>query len=116
MMLAVTFFGDHRAQMLREEFVDPAELAQAIQQMTAGEKKRLPWLKLAKFGNKRSPKGSLRHDANVTALSGVEGDIDNGDFTLDEAVESPVTTISVSLPTRRPATPRNIPGSAFWPS
>lgn len=37
-----------------------------------------PLLKLAAFGAQYSAKGSLRHDANVTAVYGVEGDHDLG--------------------------------------
>ncbi len=32
--------------------------------------KALPWLKLARFGDLLSPKGSLRHDRNVLTIDG----------------------------------------------
>ncbi|MFC1795735.1 AAA family ATPase [Pseudomonadota bacterium] len=53
----------------------------------ADEKKALPLLKLARFGNTTSPKGSLRHDTNVTALTGCELDYDSGQVSMDEAAE-----------------------------
>ncbi|WP_167334670.1 AAA family ATPase [Sphingomonas parapaucimobilis] len=40
----------------------------------------LPWLKLARFGNTRSDKGSLRTNANMQAISGIELDYDDGDI------------------------------------
>ena len=47
----------------------------------------MPWLKLARLGQLRTDKGSLRHDANVIAVSGIEGDYDGGAVTVDEACE-----------------------------
>ena len=54
---------------------------------TAPSKPQLPWLKLARFGELRSDKGSLRHDANVLAISGIEADYDGEEMPFDEAVE-----------------------------
>jgi len=83
----VTFFTDYAAQSKREERVTLDELAEAIRRMSAGEKRRLPWLKFARFGDRRTEKNSLRHDANVISISGVEADFDAGDLGFDEAVE-----------------------------
>ena len=44
-----------------------------------------PLLKLAEFGDKRNASGSLRHDANVLMLHGVEGDYDGEKVTPEEA-------------------------------
>lgn len=44
-----------------------------------------PLIKLATFGNKLSPKGSLRHDANVLEVHGIEGDYDSGEIGIHEA-------------------------------
>jgi len=44
-------------------------------------------LKLATFGEVRSAKGSLRHDANVLQVFGIEGDYDAGVMTPAEAAE-----------------------------
>ena len=43
-----------------------------IQGARAREKARLPLLKLARFGSTSTSKGSLRHDANVVAVTGIE--------------------------------------------
>lgn len=46
-----------------------------------------PLIKLAVFGNTRSPKGMLRNDANVLAVSGVELDYDGETVGIDEAAQ-----------------------------
>ena len=84
--IPVTFFTDYAARLKREEAIAPHELARRIEEMVAPEKARLPWLKLARFGTVRSEKNSLRHDANVLAISGVEADYDGGEIGFDAAV------------------------------
>ncbi len=44
-----------------------------------------PLLKLATFGDLRTDRGSLRHDANVLQVYGVEADYDAGEVTPEEA-------------------------------
>jgi len=60
---------------------------QRIAEMVAPEKARLPWLKLGRFGQMRSDKNSLRHDANLLAITGIEADYDGEKISFDEAVE-----------------------------
>ena len=67
--------------------VTPEYLAARILDTTAKEKERLPWLKLARFGDKRTTQNSLRHDANVLAISGVEADYDGEVMTFGEAYD-----------------------------
>ena len=83
----VTFFDDIYAKSLHGEEMTLAELHDLIGNTVAPAKDRLPLLKLARFGTARSPAGSLRHDANVIAVSGCEGDYDGGEMPLDEARE-----------------------------
>lgn len=45
-----------------------------------------PLLKLASFGDKKSSKGSLRHNANVTEIHGVEGDYDGEVMSMEDAI------------------------------
>jgi hypothetical protein len=52
----------------------------------APTKSQLPWLKLALFGCIKTVRGCLRHDANVLAISGVEGDYDGGTTSFEDAV------------------------------
>ena len=53
----------------------------------AATKAETPWLKLAKFGTKRTAKNCLRHDANVTAVTGIECDYDDETISFEDAVE-----------------------------
>jgi hypothetical protein len=84
---SVTFFRDYAAQEKQEEIFSLPALAELIRNTTAPEKARLPWLKLARFGNARTEKGSLRHDRNVIACSGIEADYDGEELSFAEAVE-----------------------------
>lgn len=55
---------------------------------TAGEfpsKEKCPLIKLARFGDKRSTAGSLRHNANVMSITGIEGDYDGEVVTMQYA-------------------------------
>ncbi len=47
----------------------------------------MPWLKLASFGTAITAKGSLRHNANLLKIEGIEGDHDAGTMTLEEAAK-----------------------------
>jgi len=48
-------------------------------------KKSAPLIKLAKFGDNATTKGSLKHDANLIELWGIEGDYDDEVMFIDEA-------------------------------
>jgi hypothetical protein len=85
--IAVTFFDGHAATRKRERVLSCDALADMIRGTNAPEKNRLPWLKLARFGNAKSAKGSLRHDRNVIAITGIEADYDGEKVAFDEAVE-----------------------------
>jgi hypothetical protein len=52
---------------------------------TAQTEAQLPLLKLARFGSIRSEGGSLRHNANLQTISGIELDCDRGDVSFDAA-------------------------------
>ena len=84
--LHVTFFGDKFATTLTAERLTLSALCDRILVTTANTKAKLPWLKLAKFGNKRTNKNSLRHDANVISISGIETDYDGEETSFEEAV------------------------------
>ncbi len=85
--IPVTFFTSHAAMNKNEARYTMCELAQRIFVTTAQTKGELPWLKLARFGNHRTDKGSLRHDPNVLAVTGIEADCDDERVTVDEALE-----------------------------
>jgi putative DNA primase/helicase len=50
-------------------------------------KETLPLLKLARFGNRPTAKGSLRSDDNVEQISGIEGDYDGEQVSIETAAE-----------------------------
>ncbi len=85
--VTVTFFPTYAASTKREEACTLPALAERIRTTTASEKERLPWLKLARFGEAPSAANCLRHDENVVAITGVEADYDGGMATFDYAQE-----------------------------
>ena len=85
--IAVTFFRNYAATTKTEELYTPRALAERIRAVTAASKDRLPWLKLARFGNLRTDKNSLRNDKNLEGITGIEGDYDGGRVTFDEALK-----------------------------
>jgi putative DNA primase/helicase len=74
--IAVTFFSDEFATKKREAAVDLDALTNSIKHTSRPAKERLPWLKFARFGDVKTANGSLRHDANVNCLTGIEADYD----------------------------------------
>lgn len=83
--IRVTLFENFVATTKREIAVTLDELAARVLSTTAPAKKRLPWLTLAIFGDKRTGKNSLRHDGNLLAISGIEADYDGGAIAFDAA-------------------------------
>ena len=89
--ILITFFNDKFAEAKRQASLTPRALAKLIAETSAVAKDHLPWLKLAIFGDKRTPKtahskgNSLRHDANVTSVTGCELDYDAGKISFDDA-------------------------------
>ena len=84
--VTVTFIKDETGQDMHRVDMTLPQLAAHIGYQTAASKMELPWLKLALFGDKRSEKNSLRTNANVVQISGVEGDHDDGTLSFDDAV------------------------------
>jgi hypothetical protein len=82
----VTFYSDYAARRLTTDTLTLVDLAERIKNASARKKADLPWLKLARFGNTRTDKGSLRHDANVVEITGIELDYDDGQITIDAAL------------------------------
>jgi hypothetical protein len=89
--IAYTTFPNQFAKMLRRDTATLPQLAERIRGMQAKDKGGLPFIKLAVFGDLKTEKQCYRHDANITAISGVEGDydsvlIDGAPITFAEAV------------------------------
>ena len=84
-LIRTTFFRDKSAATLTAHAMSLEELRDLILRTSAAAKADLPWLKLATFGDKRSDKGSLRHDANVISISGIEADYDDEVISFNRA-------------------------------
>ena len=85
--ITITCFDGFAARNKTERRVAWSQLQHEILATTAPSKQELPWLKLARFGQDRTAKGSLRHDANVLAITGVEADYDKGGMAVQQAVD-----------------------------
>ncbi|HEX4918064.1 MAG TPA: hypothetical protein VFV43_09230 [Limnobacter sp.] len=81
-----TFFPNQSAMRceLRDQTLD--ELIETLKTAKESQiKSECPWIKLAVFGGHRTAKNSLRHDRNVVAITGVEGDYDGGQVSIEQA-------------------------------
>ena len=88
MMIHTSTFQDLKAGKIDAMDVSPEQLLSWFQNpMRAASKQSLRLLALRRFGDLRSEKGSLRHDANVLSVTGLVGDYDGGTVTIDQAVE-----------------------------
>lgn len=85
--LHFTRFKNVQAKERQEKTVTLRELAAAIPGRVAKSKDKLPLIKLATFGDVPTVHGSLRHDANMREVYGIEIDYDAGDLPPSEAVE-----------------------------
>ncbi|MBA4491885.1 AAA family ATPase [Paracoccus sp. S1E-3] len=84
--IVVSIFRDVKAQRIEAECLSLRQLQQRLTATTAPNKAALPLLKLGTFGDARTEKGnSLRHDANLLSVSGIEGDYDAGAVSPQEA-------------------------------
>lgn len=108
---SITFFRDFAAQTRRERVMALPELAELIRTTSAPSKERLPWLKLARFGNGRTKEGSLRSNANLIAISGIEADYDGKEIGVDRAVE---TAEKAGLLALIYTSPRHTPVEPRW--
>jgi len=108
--LTLTQFADATSKRQTRQSVTLRQFARLITTTRAPAKAALPWLKLAAFGNVPTPKGALRHDANLISVEGVEGDYDGGVITVSEAVErlraADLAGIVYTTPSHSPEAPR----------
>src|SRR5262249_14334458 len=84
--ITVTFFKDKSASSKDCEDLTLPDLRDRIAKTPAKTKSKLPWLKLAIFGDKPNKKGCLRYNANVLEVSGAEADYDSEQIAFDTAV------------------------------
>jgi hypothetical protein len=84
---AVTSFLNFAAAGKAEESLTIEILAGRTRKTARARKDQLPWLKLARFRELRTEKNSLRHDANVFEIAGIEADYGCKIMPASEAVE-----------------------------
>ena len=113
LMDAVTWtrFTDSGASNKREIAHEWRELVEHLRESGPYAAKSLcPWIKLARFGSLRSKKNSLRTNANVVEISGVEGDYDGEKVQPEQAVEllerAGVRAVVYTSPSHKPDAPR----------
>ena len=86
------------------------QLADVVQRTRADAKADLPWVKLATLGQQRTPKGSLRHNANLVSITGVELDADDETMQPEEAAAklraAGVAAMVYTSPSHTPFKPR----------
>lgn len=108
--LTITNFSSVGARRLTTRTASLRELAAIIQTQTAPAKNELPLLKLASFGEIRTPRRSLRHDANLLRIDGLEGDYDGGKIGVDEAIRlmsaAGLAAMVYTTPSHTPESPR----------
>jgi hypothetical protein len=108
--ISVTFFRDYAAQSKRTYEHSLRALMPMLRDTTAPSKAELPWLKLATFGDVRTQRGSLRHDENIAAVTGIEADYDGEAITVDRARQilsnAGIAAIIYTSPSHTEDTPR----------
>lgn len=108
--LRFTTFDDTSGCRMKVTTATLHELTDEIAQVKGGGKSDLPLLCLAIFGDRKSPKGSLRHKNNVTEITGAAIDYDGGAISVDKAIallsEAGIGGIVYETPSSTPEKPR----------
>lgn len=109
--LKLTRFPSRGAYQKKELTLSLADLARWIKDQRAASKDALPWLKLATFGPDLSRNNSLRHNANVRSVTGLEADYDGGTVTPEAARDAlKAAGVAALIYT----TPRHSPNAPRW--
>jgi hypothetical protein len=108
--MIVTFFDDYAAATKREEQLSGIDLANKILATSSNAKAKLPWLKCARFGDIRTDANSLRHNSNVVAITGLEGDYDGKVMSIEAAdkrlTDAGIEAIVYTSPSHTDAEPK----------
>ncbi|MBK1660751.1 DUF3987 domain-containing protein [Paracraurococcus ruber] len=107
----MTFFTSVEDTGALERTVTMEALVREIRNKSARKKEALPLGKLARFGDKLSPKGKMRRwNSNMVEIHGVELDYDAEVMAFDDAVEilsrANVGCIAYTTPSHTPDKPR----------
>lgn len=108
--LMLTTFPDALARTKSEQSASLREFTQRVHGPKARSKAQLPLLKLARFGDVPTTKGTLRNNANVLAIDGIEGDYDGEAVSIADAAEmlkiANLAAVIYSSPSHTPEKPR----------
>ena len=108
--VTITRFPSQRALAKKELDLSVRKLAGWIEGQKAASKDKLPWLKLATFGDAKSAKGCLRTNANVATITGLEADYDAGRIKPEAArarlAKAGVAALIYTTPNHTPDAPR----------
>jgi len=109
--LSVTEFkGTSALEKIEQSFTE-TDLAEFIANPPeAASKEQCRLIKLGRFGDKRTKKGSLRSDKNLLAVSGAEGDYDGEQVPMQEAAglcaQAGIRAMFYTSPSHTPEKPR----------
>jgi P4 family phage/plasmid primase-like protien len=108
--ITVTFFKNEFARFREQEDLTLPEIKERMEGTTRRSKEKLPYLKLATFGDLRSSEDCLRHDANVETISGIEFDYDDEEVSFEDGVArleaSGIRGLVTTTASHREAAPR----------
>lgn len=108
--LEITRFPDTRARSKKLIRTTLRDLTARLAKPLAAEKSRLPLLKLGAYGNDASEKGTLRHNANLRTIEGVEADYDGEVLSMARAAamldRAGLDAVLYTSPSHRPDAPR----------
>ena len=108
--LLATTFPTIQASRKRDVTFTLRQFKAMVLAAVADSKADLPWIKLGRFGNERTEKNSLRSNANMLTIDGIEGDYDGGRMTITEAAErlrkAGIAALLYESPSSTPARPR----------
>lgn len=85
--MAFTFFPNDFAFKKSERTFTLREFKAKVKRTTAEKKSDLPWFKVARFGDKKTDKGSYRSNANLKNFDAIETDYDKGKISIEEACD-----------------------------
>jgi putative DNA primase/helicase len=108
--LLVSAFADLHAKSVTAKPYSLRQLSERLGKKIASKKHGLPLFKLAKFGKEPTVKGSLRHDANVRSINGIEVDYDAGEVPFETAIKrlrsAGLAFLAYTSPSHTAAAPR----------
>jgi RecA-family ATPase len=106
----ISLFKDLSGQTVEQREIEIWDLCNEALINTADRKDDLPLFSLTVFGDQRSNKSCLRHDANALGISGVVGDYDGEQMSPTEALErlrkARISALVYTSPSHREDRPR----------